>query len=107
MRKLFLFLIASIVLFGACGNKASKEEKLQREAIREYVEGFLLRYPKALCHPGYTLRDLRFRRLVDLVKITVQSALGQYRRVRSLSVLFQETQSHLTVLANWIIRLLG
>ena len=52
MRRLFLFLIASIVLFGACGNKASKEEKQQREAIREYVEDFLLRYPKA------TLQDI-------------------------------------------------
>lgn len=52
MKKLFLFLIASIVLFSACGNKASKEEKQQREAIREYVEGFLLRYPKA------TLQDI-------------------------------------------------
>ncbi len=52
MRKLFLFLITSIMLFGACGNKASKEEKQQHEAIREYVEGFLARYPKA------TLQDI-------------------------------------------------
>ena len=52
MKKLFLFLIASIVLFGACGNKATKDEKQQREAMREYVESFLLRYPEA------TLQDI-------------------------------------------------
>ena len=52
MKKLFLFLIASIVLFGACGNKATKDEKQQREAIREYVESFLLLYPEA------TLQDI-------------------------------------------------
>lgn len=52
MKKSLILLIASIMLFGACGSKSSKVEKQQREAIREYVATFLEHYPEA------TLQDI-------------------------------------------------
>ncbi len=52
MKKLLWYFVAGIMLFGACGQKGSQENKLPRAAIREYVEHFLARYPEA------TLQDI-------------------------------------------------
>ena len=52
MKGIFMLLIISMMLFGACGNRAAKEDKQPGLAIREYVVEFLNRYPEA------TLQDI-------------------------------------------------